>query len=120
MDAMVFASLVLARLPVIPDADDWRLVIEGIRGQAEAGWTVEDSAAFHRVMQEVDPSYPEEAALKIMAALTEKYKDRGRKIGCGCCVGPVGNRCVCTFHCDIPRGEPPTVCSLHQPPGVVS
>jgi hypothetical protein len=38
---------------------------------------------------------------------------RGFQPGCGCCAGPVEDRCCCHFHCDIPMGLLPHKCSLH-------
>lgn len=38
---------------------------------------------------------------------------RGRKIGCGCCVGPENDRCCCHMHQDIRLGLPAKICSFH-------
>ncbi len=45
---------------------------------------------------------------------------RGAKLGCGCCAGPVEDRCCCEIHCDIPQGLVPGSCSMHRAPGVES
>lgn len=38
----------------------------------------------------------------------------GDRISCGCCPGPVEDRCCCWNHMDIPRGLPPKTCSRHR------
>ena len=40
--------------------------------------------------------------------------ERGFQPGCGCCVGPEDDRCICHFHQDVPRGRPVHKCSLHS------
>lgn len=42
--------------------------------------------------------------------------ERGRLISCGCCVGPVEDRCCCHFHQDISRGLVAHKCSMHCEP----
>lgn len=36
------------------------------------------------------------------------------RISCGCCRGPVDDRCCCWNHQDTPRGIPPKVCTRHR------
>lgn len=38
---------------------------------------------------------------------------RGFQPGCGCCSGPVEDRCCCHIHQDIPRGLRAHKCSIH-------
>lgn len=40
--------------------------------------------------------------------------ERGRQIGCGCCVGPEYDRCCCHIHQDITRGLWAHKCSMHR------
>lgn len=43
-----------------------------------------------------------------------KPGERGFQPGCGCCAGPVEDRCCCHMHQDIPRGLRAHKCSLHE------
>lgn len=65
-----------------------------------------------------DSVYEDMRAAQI-AALEEAEKakpgDRGYQAGCGCCSGPVHDRCCCHMHQDIPRGLRAHKCSLHAP-----
>ena len=43
-----------------------------------------------------------------------KPGERGFQPGCGCCAGPVEDRCCCHIHQDIPHGLRAHKCSMHQ------
>lgn len=47
---------------------------------------------------------------------TPQPGERGFQPGCGCCAGPVDDRCVCWMHQDISRGVRATQCSRHYNP----
>lgn len=72
-----FVRKVLSKLPPLQDERDRVTVESGIRKQFSKGWSVNDSVAFHRVMQEFDPDYPEDDALKIMKRISDKYRTSG-------------------------------------------
>lgn len=58
---------------------------------------------------------PDHAAigLTVANAIINAVKDY--RLSCGCCRGPVDDRCCCWIHQDTPRGIRPRVCSRHQP-----
>ena len=69
-----FIIAVLARLPALPaPITDLSVVLGDLRDRFAHRWSVDDTVAFYRVSECFDPSYPEDAAVKVMAKIAAKY-----------------------------------------------
>jgi len=76
-----------------------------------------DDAALDRLIKAPYPlTGSERGRLRALLAKSTKPKqgERGFQPGCGCCVGPEDDRCVCHIHQDVRIGRPPRKCSLHK------
>ncbi len=68
-----FVDQVMSRLPKIPDERDIPMLQLDAAKYFDEGWTVNDTVAYFRCMEEVNPELEEGIALARMHAIIKKY-----------------------------------------------
>lgn len=66
-------KLVMARLPLIPDARDLEVTLRQAAALIDLGWAVEDVSFYLGCTEEVSPDLDEDVALRLMAKVYRKY-----------------------------------------------